>query len=387
MFNTAGEAQRTLDDLIQLGFGPKDISVVTNLSMQRTLGGRANLAAIDAPDIGKIAASGPVADNLRQTSSSNGGLSGTLQYFGLSPKLADHYARGVQHGETLETLTVDDKDADRVVAVMERHARTEQDLAAKAAADASSASAAKQSKQEASAPMTPPMGQSGSTGPTPSEPTRSTDRSGNTAQARGQSFGTEDEERRIPIMREELRVGKREVERGGVHVSVHVKETPVSERVNLREQRVEIERRPVSRSPQAGEASFKSEEFDVKEYGEEAMVQKDVRVVEEVIVHKRTSDRDAVIADNLKSTEIDVSSKSGFDRGYYKKYFENANLQGSFDEYLPAYEAGHKLRGAKGNRWEDVEASARSTWEASRPGTWDRYKDSIKHAWTRARSS
>jgi len=371
MFNTTGEAQRTLDELIQIGFGPKDISVITNLSMQRAFGGRTNLAAIDAPDIGKIAASGPVADNLRQTSSSNGGLSGTLQYFGLSPKLADHYARGVQHGETLETLTVDDKDADRVVAVMERHARTEQDLAAKAAADASGASAAKQ----ASAPIAPPSGSS--------EPTRS----GNTAQARSNTSGTEDEERRIPIMREELRVGKREVERGGVHVSVHVKETPVSERVNLREQHVEIERRPVSRSPQAGEGSFKSEELEFKEYGEEAMVQKDVRVVEEVIVHKRTSGRDAIIADNLKSTEIDVSSMSGFDRGYYKKYFESANQQGSFDEYLPAYEAGHKLRGAKGNRWEDVEASARSTWEASRPGTWDRYKDSIKYAWTRSRSS
>jgi len=373
MFNTAGEAQRTLDELVQIGFGPKDISVVTNLSTQRTLGGRPSLSAIDASDVGKIAATGPIADNLRQTSGGNSGLTGTLQYFGLSPKLAEHYARGVQHGETLESLTVEDKDADRVVAVMERHARTEHDLAAKAAA---AASATAGSKAE-SAPAASQSAQNQAAQPAQSD----------AAQGRGHVFNGVDEERRIPILREELRVGKREVDRGGVHVSVHTRETPVSENVSLREEHVEIERRAVNRSPRVEEQSFKNEELNFQEYAEEAVAQKDVRVVEEVVVRKRTTGRDEVVTDNLKSTEVDVNLLRGFDRDYYKKQFESANPQGSFDEYLPAYEAGYRLRGAKGNRWEDVEASARSTWEASRPGTWDRYKDSIKQAWTRARSS
>ena len=52
-------------------------------------------------------------------------------------------------------------------------------------------------------------------------------------------------EERIPIVEEELRVGKREVERGGARVRSYVTETPVSQQINLREEHVSVERRPV----------------------------------------------------------------------------------------------------------------------------------------------
>src|SRR5215217_653171 len=55
------------------------------------------------------------------------------------------------------------------------------------------------------------------------------------------------EEERIPIVEEELRVGKREVERGGARVRSYIRETPVTEQVTLREEHVEVERRPVDR--------------------------------------------------------------------------------------------------------------------------------------------
>ena len=37
-------------------------------------------------------------------------------------------------------------------------------------------------------------------------------------------------------------------------------------------------------------------------------------------------------------------------------------------------------------RWEDVETTARTRWEAKRPGTWERFKDSIQYAFTRGRN-
>jgi hypothetical protein len=49
----------------------------------------------------------------------------------------------------------------------------------------------------------------------------------------------------IPVVQEELKVGKREVQRGGVRVFSRVVETPVNESVNLREEHVNVERRPV----------------------------------------------------------------------------------------------------------------------------------------------
>ncbi|HEX8062397.1 MAG TPA: DUF2382 domain-containing protein [Allosphingosinicella sp.] len=69
--------------------------------------------------------------------------------------------------------------------------------------------------------------------------------SANAAARLGFRLGSAEE--RIPIVEEELRVGKREVERGGARVRSYVTETPVSEQVNLREEHVSVERRPVDR--------------------------------------------------------------------------------------------------------------------------------------------
>ena len=51
----------------------------------------------------------------------------------------------------------------------------------------------------------------------------------------------------IPVVQEELEIGKRSVQAGGIRVQSQVVETPVSESVELREERAHVERRPVER--------------------------------------------------------------------------------------------------------------------------------------------
>ncbi|HEX6159602.1 MAG TPA: DUF2382 domain-containing protein, partial [Thermoanaerobaculia bacterium] len=58
---------------------------------------------------------------------------------------------------------------------------------------------------------------------------------------------TRDEEAAIPVVEEELAVGKRAVETGGVRVSKEVREVPVHEQVHLHEEHVTVDRRPVDR--------------------------------------------------------------------------------------------------------------------------------------------
>ena len=65
--------------------------------------------------------------------------------------------------------------------------------------------------------------------------------------------GSGDEEV-IQAAEEQLRVGKREVGRGGVRVRSYVTERPVEEQVELRQERVTVERRPVDRELAPGEA-------------------------------------------------------------------------------------------------------------------------------------
>src|SRR5829696_8793565 len=94
-------------------------------------------------------------------------------------------------------------------------------------------------------------------------------------------------EEAIPIVEENLRVGKRQVEGGRVRIRSYVVETPVEEQVSLRQERVQVERRPVDRLVTAAdEALFRERTIEAEERAEEAVVSKEARVKEELVVNK-----------------------------------------------------------------------------------------------------
>ncbi len=119
--------------------------------------------------------------------------------------------------------------------------------------------------------------------------------------------GTSGTEEAIPVVQEELLVGKREVNRGGVRVRSYVVETPVHESVQLREEHVEVERRAVDLplSAATGDA-FRERTIEMTETAEEAVVAKDARVVEEVVVRKDVGERTENIDDTVRRTEVEV---------------------------------------------------------------------------------
>ncbi len=114
-------------------------------------------------------------------------------------------------------------------------------------------------------------------------------------------------ERAIPIIEEELQVGKREVEGGGVRVHTQVTEKPVEEQVTLREEHVNVERHPVDRAvTDADLAAVREGEINVKTRGEEAIVSKQAKVVEEVTIGKNVTEREETVRDTVKRTDVDV---------------------------------------------------------------------------------
>lgn len=111
----------------------------------------------------------------------------------------------------------------------------------------------------------------------------------------------------IPVIEEELQVGKREVEHGGVRVRSRVIEKPIEEHLRLREERVVVNRRPVNRAvTDADTANFQQGDFTITERAEEAVVSKQARVVEEVEVGKQVEEHDQVIHDTVRRTDVDV---------------------------------------------------------------------------------
>ena len=72
----------------------------------------------------------------------------------------------------------------------------------------------------------------------------------------------------IPVVEEQLAVGKREVQRGGARIHTFVTERPVEESVSLHEEHVSVERRPVDRA--ATDADFQNKDITMTETAEEA---------------------------------------------------------------------------------------------------------------------
>jgi uncharacterized protein (TIGR02271 family) len=114
------------------------------------------------------------------------------------------------------------------------------------------------------------------------------------------------DETKIPVVEEELQVGKREVQRGGIRVISRMTETPVEETVNLREERASVERRPADRIATESDNAFKEQSFEVRETAEEAVIGKTQRVVEEVVVGKERGMREQTIKDSVRKTDVEV---------------------------------------------------------------------------------
>ncbi|KAB0682750.1 YsnF/AvaK domain-containing protein [Aureimonas leprariae] len=134
-----------------------------------------------------------------------------------------------------------------------------------------------------------------------------------TGTARATDFGTgagvEDRDGTIDVIEENLRVGKRDVGHGRVRVRSYVREEPVSEDVSLRSERVEIERRPVDRPVEAGDAAFRDRTLELEERAEEAVVSKEARVKEEIDLRKVGSERTETVSDTVRRTEVDVEDE------------------------------------------------------------------------------
>jgi len=111
----------------------------------------------------------------------------------------------------------------------------------------------------------------------------------------------------IPVIEEELQVGKRAVETGGARIRSRIIEKPIEETVRLREEHIVVNRQPVNRAVTNSDmANFKEGEIKLTEHAEEAVVNKQARVVEEVSVGKQVEERDQIITDTVRRTDVEV---------------------------------------------------------------------------------
>lgn len=236
-----------------------------------------------------------------------------------------------------------------------------------------------------------------------------------TTDSTAQRAGTQ-ETQRIPVVEEELRVGKREVQRGGVRVYQRVKETPVHESVNLREEHVTVDRQPVDKpATEADMAAFKEGAVELREMAEEPVVEKTARVVEEVVVGKDVTQETRDIKDTVRRTDVEVEqlgkgagstattgttmtgttaaarntdfadTSATSDDADFRTHWQNAygTSGGRYEDYDAAYRYGSTMAGSgryQNYNWDTAESDMRRDWEAQHPeSAWDKVKDAVRY--------
>ena len=266
----------------------------------------AGLGMLAIPGLGPVVAAGWLVSTLvgAGAGAALGGLTGSLVDAGVDENDAHAYAEGVRRGGALVTVRASESEVSRIVDILDDEGTVNFDERA----DTWRSEGWTGGMTDAGATATTSAGMMG-TGLSDSlggsRSTGMTDRT--TSTGRGDEV--------IPVVEEELHVGKREVNRGRVRIHSHVVETPVSEQVSLREERVHVERRAATGDMRTGsvgnENLFQERTIEVEERGEEAVVSKEARVTEELVVRKDVDQRTQTVSDTVRKTEVEVEDERG----------------------------------------------------------------------------
>lgn len=244
------------------------------------------------------------------TGTGSGGMLTRLAGWGVPNRDAEVYAEGVRRGGSLLKVRLDEDDVDRAMEVLERGNVV--DVEARGSAyresgwtgyDETADYYDDRSAEEERLRYSPGRTTTEGTGLTGAAAAM---RDVNTERTR---TGTSEREEQIPVVEEQVNIGKRTVERGGVRVRSYVVETPVEEQVRLRDETVTVERRPggmVEGSTEVPADAFRERTIEVTETDEEAVVSKTAHVRETVVVRKDVEERAQSVRDTVRRTEVEI---------------------------------------------------------------------------------
>ncbi len=299
----------------------------------------------------------------------NDGLENELEREGIPSDEANYYVEGLAGGGALVSVRAEEADTNRAVEIMNRYANTgDADMDSSMDADVDYV-AGRDTVPDTDLNTLDTDASTADFDTVRPQTTEVTESMGATTR------GTEDEAR-LDVVEERLRIGKREVDRGGVRVRRVVSETPVEEQVTLRDETIEVDRRVVDRAVDGNDADLFSEKtYEFSETDEEAVIAKEARVVEEVVIDKSVEERTETVRDTVRRTDVEVEQLSG---GSSASYDSDPNYA-----YVQSMSSDARYTGRE---WNDVEADVRTDWESKNEGSvWDDVKDSIGNAWGRNR--
>lgn len=121
----------------------------------------------------------------------------------------------------------------------------------------------------------------------------------------------------VKIIEEDLQVGKKEVETGGLRLRSRIIERPVEESVRLRSEHVTVDRNPVNRiATEADLDNFKEGTVEMTEHAEVPVINKEARVVEEITLNKDVEETDETISETVRRTDVEIEDLDSDEEDY-----------------------------------------------------------------------
>jgi uncharacterized protein (TIGR02271 family) len=348
LLNSRQEARTAIEELNNSGFQRDAINIMVNENeRQQFMGEGGGYSQVEGAETRFGFLSGGTAP---------------LTGMGVLEQDAEFYNEGVNRGGYLVTVSCDDDKADEASAILRRCGAVDIDERAQSW------------RQEGWSGYREPEALSGA--------------------------ATREREGVIPIVEEEIQVGKRQIQTGGVRVYSRITEIPVEEQISLREEHAKVERRPVDRpASELEREAFKERSYEIRETAEEPVISKQARVKEEVVVGTEASERTEVVRDTLRRTDVEVENLEGgqardvssMDDDEFQRHFIATYGRGErFDEpYRSAYHFAESESSShpqfRNKEWSEVEENIHEDWERSHPGTWSKVQEAIHFGWDRTR--
>jgi len=199
----------------------------------------------------------------------------------------------------------------------------------------------------------------------------------------------------VPVIEEALRLEKRQVDRGAVHITERVVEKPAEAKVMLRDEKVRVSRRTLDQPVAGAEWDSVQESIEMTERSEEAVIGKSSHIVEEVLIKKVVDPREEVVRDTLRKTEVRVEPfnqrdfagfekdfRADFDKNYARTSFKYPALAAA---YRFGFERGRHSRFA-GRDWAASEMDLGREWARENPDSaWDQFKAPVRFGFEKSR--
>ncbi len=331
LFEDRAQAERAVEDLKAAGFSQDRIGIVMQDKQQTRevneahgthstesaiggslIGGTAGalLAATGAlviPGIGPFISGGILATSL--VGGAAGWLVGGLAGLGIPNEEAQYYEGRVQQGAALVTVDAAGRDAEARQILLQDGAEDLQSRGFGGGYDTTATIGAATMGAPTMGTIETAQPIQSTTSQTYQQPVRQVQpvQQVQTTQA-ATSRTTDTNDVRVPVYEEELVAGKREEEIGSVHLHKEVTTEQESIPVTLERERVTVERVPVNQAVDltSAQGAFQQADIEVPVMGEEAVVGKTAREVEEVRLRKQDVTEQQQVSDTVRKERVVV---------------------------------------------------------------------------------